>query len=125
MKPGSVYALTNLRAKTNPAVVMWDVEGLMLDNGQSAHFTVHFGPRPATEFEHAGSQPSKPEAASQGVAASVASCLTAGPRLDKGSAASSDVWQPAHPTLPGDPWVPAERKIELEEIKPGELMECR
>jgi hypothetical protein len=48
MQPGNKYFLSNLR-KVGKAV-MWDVEEVLLDNGVKAHFTVHFGARPARDF---------------------------------------------------------------------------
>ena len=51
VKPGDQYYLHNLRkgGRDNKAV-MWDVEGLLLSNGNEAHFTVHYGNRPARDF---------------------------------------------------------------------------
>lgn len=48
MLPGSTYSLSNLR-KIGKAV-MWDVDGLTLDDGENAHFTVHFGNRRVEDF---------------------------------------------------------------------------
>ncbi len=51
VKPGDQYYLHNLRkgGRDNKAV-MWDIEGLVLSNRKEAHFTVHYGNRPAKDF---------------------------------------------------------------------------
>jgi hypothetical protein len=48
MTTGRRFTLSNLR-KIGQTVI-WDVDKLILDNGVKAHFTVHYGPCPASQF---------------------------------------------------------------------------
>ena len=49
MVPGTRHTLSSLR--TTSRAVVWTVDGLTLEDGSAVHFTVHYGERPASDFD--------------------------------------------------------------------------